>query len=607
MLSYTPSHYIACLCPLLYSCFLLCLSFLIEHIADSALPTFVLLLTSTSSETACYYPFTMPTLSRRQPSLDLRSSARNSVESTNSYTGNEQKLWVLDEEGERHLPEMNMPKAKMATLPPRKQSSRNLYLTTKAELHEQRYQSSEEEASPSPDEYDTGDECGLDSQRGSMCEKFAFEDMVKDDDEVPVVCTARMVTIRVVRPKLIAISPNLQKRKRPSTNVDPRERLTCLDEHSTYGGMGYPTAVKVPKRDDSLGKKLEKKLPLSKPKVKTPESADVSPLSKPAVKHVPITDDYFGSLAPPKPSFAAAAAAAAAAPNFDEYSISHPRPRAATTMPILDDYSLSFAPAAKKPSQSLSKPASTTTSRSNSPARPVQQQQRQASEPTNPKVRAQALQPEQFAAYALPKPSKPAQTFDDYDYSASFAPPKKAATQSALAAPAHDPGWQPPPAAAPSTTSAPAAPLTTSLRTRSRTNPPHRSSLKLSPRASISSPLSPPPQIGTQFSTQNQSASSPSSPAYTSLLGAYGGDPTTPATPTPTQEKFNNDNGGRWKQVRRSMSHLKRMGSPVLESVRSAPRGGIDELVEGNSKIGIRRTGRVHVKDTREKKELEWS
>ena len=558
------------------------------------------LLTSTSSAQLCY-PFTMPTLSRRQPSLDLRSSARNSVESTNSYASTEQKLWVLDEEGERRLPEMNMTKAKITTLPPRKQSSRNLYLTTKAELYEQRYQSSEEEASPSPDEYETGDEGGLDSQRGSICENFAFEDMVRDDDEVPMVCIARMVTIRVVRPKLVTISSNLQKRKRASIGLDPRERLTGFDEHSAYGGMGYTTAVKVPKRDDSLGKKLEKKLPLPKPKVKTPESADVSPLSKPAVKHIPITDDYFASVAPPKPSLAAAA------PNFDEYSVSHSRPRAATTMPILDDYSLSFAPATKKPSQSLSKPASTTTSRSNSPARPVQQQ-RQASEPMIPKVRPQALQPEQLAAYALPKPSKPAQTFDDYDYSASFAPPKKAATLAAPAAPAQNPGWQPQlPAAPPSTSSAPVAPLTTSLRTRSRTNPPHRSSLKLSPRASIYSPLSSPPQIGAQLSAQNQSASSPSSPAYTSLLGAYGGDPTTPVTPTPTQEKFNNENGGRWKQVRRSMSHLKRMGSPVLESVRSAPRGGIDDVVEGNSKMGIRRTGRVHVKDTKEKRELEWS
>ncbi|MCJ1356825.1 MAG: hypothetical protein MMC33_006821 [Icmadophila ericetorum] len=581
----------------------------------------------------------MPTLSRRQPSLDLRSSARNSVESTNSYASSEQKLWVLNEEGERHLPEMDLPKAKKAALPSRKQSSRNLYLTTKAELHEQRYQSSEEEASPSPDGYDTGDECGLDSERGSMCEKSDFEDMVIDDDEVPVVLTARMVIMRVVRPKLITISSNMQKRKR---SLETRERLTSLDENTAYtGAMAYMAGANVPKREDSLEKKLEKKIPLPKPRVKTPEYEDVSPLSKPGVKHVKIEYDYFASFAPPKP---------AREPTFDEYSVSHSRPRAAATN-ILDDYSLSFAPAPapKKSSQSLQKPASASTSRSTSPARSIQQSQTSLSKPPSTNTsrsnsparpRPQALLPEQLAAYAPPKTFTRAQTFDDYDYSASFAPVKRAVTQPQSqpkpSAPAvkqpttHHLGWQPqllststpqqssPPAPTPQAAPAP-GPLTTSLRTRSRptANLTHGTTLKLSPRASISGPLSP-PRIGTQFSSHSQNASSPSSPAYSSLLGAYGsGDPTTPAspsplTPTPTQDKFAGESGasGRWRQVRRSMSHLKRMGSPVLGGHNGSVGGRIDEIVEAKpvTGLGIKRMGRVQDKDTREKREgLDWS
>ena len=58
------------------------------------------------------------------------------------------------------------------------------------------------------------------------------------------------------------------------------------------------------------------------------------------------------------------------------------------------------------------------------------------------------------------------------------------------------------------------------------------------------------------------------------------------------------------------MSHLKRMGSPVLGGHNGSVGGRIDEIVEAKpvTGLGIKRMGRVQDKDTREKREgLDWS
>ena len=99
----------------------------------------------------------MPSLSRRQPSLNLRKSALSSSAASStrsSFDSNESafdRFWTVKAASSE---EMDFPANKLSSLPSRqKKASNNLGLSIKPELHDV-YQSSEEEASPNPEEMD---------------------------------------------------------------------------------------------------------------------------------------------------------------------------------------------------------------------------------------------------------------------------------------------------------------------------------------------------------------------------------------------------------------------------------------------------------------------
>ncbi|MCJ1341121.1 hypothetical protein MMC09_006417 [Bachmanniomyces sp. S44760] len=184
----------------------------------------------------------MPIISRRQRSPDLRKSAdsRDSFESLDS-TNN---LWVVD--GDLPKPPakaMDFHLQSMATMPTRLTKSQNnlrIHTQPKSDLFE-RYQSSEEEASPSPTNFNT-------KTSKDVLEK---DDSFLDEIDEAVVMAVAVPLVSVGRPKMIDIAriAPIQKRKRPVQRSfiaanGPAKRLGEIDENKTYA----PTKKQQPVR-----------------------------------------------------------------------------------------------------------------------------------------------------------------------------------------------------------------------------------------------------------------------------------------------------------------------------------------------------------------------
>ena len=157
----------------------------------------------------------MPVLNRRHQVLGTRYGA-SALTSPESYEGLKEQLWIVDEDYEKSQKEMDFPSTKLAS----RQKSRNkLRINTysKQELHD-RYLSSEEEPSPSPDD---------DGQKyeEALKEKPSASDIFMDDDdeldqaafgEIKAETAIAVPILAYGRPKLIDIinlAP-MHKRKR---------------------------------------------------------------------------------------------------------------------------------------------------------------------------------------------------------------------------------------------------------------------------------------------------------------------------------------------------------------------------------------------------------
>ena len=191
----------------------------------------------------------MPVLNRRQPSLDLRkaASARTSMDSEDSR---KEALWIVREKVEKvekPQQERDFSTSKTSALQSRPRSSYNLRLTTKADLHD-KYQSDEEEASPSPDDdSDSNDDESLEDDSIT----YEIHDPIDLDSHSTAssldsytsstnIATSILFFPPPHRPRLIHITrlAPLQKRKRPppSSRTNSHKRLTSLDENVAYPG-----------------------------------------------------------------------------------------------------------------------------------------------------------------------------------------------------------------------------------------------------------------------------------------------------------------------------------------------------------------------------------
>ena len=227
----------------------------------------------------------MPVLSRRQPSLDLRkaASARDSMESNH---GSKDRLWWVNDDFEKPTKEADFPSNKPSSLASQQKSMNNLRLKTEPELHDH-YQSSEESASPSPDEYQSDSNDGSvlgnedqvekeddneDGLRKTTLNDSSTNDCDPFDSYATIFFTGLATSIQVIhigRPKMIKITnsaPAALTHKRiprpTSTRLAAHKRLTSLDENMPYPGpsssisaQSYTTAPSmsvIPIRNQSL-------------------------------------------------------------------------------------------------------------------------------------------------------------------------------------------------------------------------------------------------------------------------------------------------------------------------------------------------------------------
>ncbi|KAL9116486.1 MAG: hypothetical protein Q9187_006990 [Circinaria calcarea] len=190
----------------------------------------------------------MPVLNRRQPSLDLRkaASARTSMDSDDSR---KEALWIVREnveKSERPQRERDFPTSKASALPSRPRSSHNLRLTTKVDLHD-KYQSDEEEASPSPDDDSDSNDESLEDDSITYevhdpidVDSHSTSSSLHPDTSSINIATSILFFPPPHRPRLIHITrlAPLQKRKRPppSSRTHSHKRLTSLDENVAYPG-----------------------------------------------------------------------------------------------------------------------------------------------------------------------------------------------------------------------------------------------------------------------------------------------------------------------------------------------------------------------------------
>ena len=215
--------------------------------------------------TICDLPHTiMPPLSRRQQTLNGAHIANvddhSSVASLDSMN---EHVWVVnDNDYERPQKEMDFPSLPFGKTPSRKDSVNNLRISTysKSELHE-RYMSSEEEPSPSPDsetgsQYDDeGGDAAVDLKQDSNRndEQEAEEPIEAIADEYMAEIAVAVPIMAMGRPKLIdiaALAP-MHKRKRstekaPLSHIAVKNaalRASTVSKESTRLAAAHPSKL----------------------------------------------------------------------------------------------------------------------------------------------------------------------------------------------------------------------------------------------------------------------------------------------------------------------------------------------------------------------------
>lgn len=155
----------------------------------------------------------MPVLNRRHQVFGTRYGA-SALTSPESYEGLKEQLWIVDEDYEKPQKEMEFSSAKLSS---RQKSRNNLRINTysKQELHD-RYLSSEEEPSPSPDDDVQKYEEAL---MEKPCEIFMDDDELEQAFEEIKAEIAIAIAVPILacgRPKLIDITnlAPMHKRKR---------------------------------------------------------------------------------------------------------------------------------------------------------------------------------------------------------------------------------------------------------------------------------------------------------------------------------------------------------------------------------------------------------
>ena len=205
----------------------------------------------------------MPVLSRRQPLLDLRSKSTGSITPPDD-DGLKAPLWLLAEEVyEAPRKEMDFISSIPARqLKPRSKSRSNLRLSTQASLHE-RYQSSEEEASPSPEGYASStDESSVAqpikcTSTTSEPADLGIEVPSDTEDELDTLPTTiggptvavKMSILSAGRPKLISISALAPMQKRKRTALTPVSVSTVrLNNSVSAATPASPTSPSPPRK-----------------------------------------------------------------------------------------------------------------------------------------------------------------------------------------------------------------------------------------------------------------------------------------------------------------------------------------------------------------------
>ena len=154
----------------------------------------------------------MPVLVRRRPSLDGLRKAAKAAEDGSKF--DLETFSFEGSDGQHSDTEMDLPRHKLAKLPSRQKSRQQIRLATSSPVLHQRYQSDEEQASPTPDDADDDSDylsCGTSSEDELSEEEFDFEDDFDTPLALPVVYVAAVEAIAVPiqevgRPSIIDIS-----------------------------------------------------------------------------------------------------------------------------------------------------------------------------------------------------------------------------------------------------------------------------------------------------------------------------------------------------------------------------------------------------------------
>ena len=259
----------------------------------------------------------MPVLHRRPHVIAPRqlASARPSIESSDTLS---EPLWIVDEDYERPQKEMDFPPVALSKVPSRKDSMHNLRINTyaKAELPD-RYMSSEEETSPSPDS-ETCEEEELKHKstsiiHGDETSEPTTEPAITEEYKAEI---AVAVPIFVGRPKLVDITnlAPMHKRKRsaemPITLRHAVKRATPINPATTDENSPFVAhdATKVITPEQSLPKRKDI-LPMLAPESWLPDDVTV-------VQQEEAEDHYFPDLELRNPP---------TYKDYDPYSLDPPR------------------------------------------------------------------------------------------------------------------------------------------------------------------------------------------------------------------------------------------------------------------------------------------
>ena len=252
----------------------------------------------------------MPVLQRRQQMLAPMQGA-SKRDSTDSIE--REHLWVVEEDYEQRRKEMDFPTTKLSRQPPQKKSRNTLRINThpNAELHE-RYQSSEEEPSPSPSEtIENHDEPVRHKSSTGVNDTIDLSKVTESKAEIAVA----VPIMAIGRPKLIDITnlAPLHKRKRVSQPPAPHslsKKVTSTSSNMDVENMPSlnrdPTDMFVPKRKPIAPKRQDSLRSFHAPETWLPEE---DPEALEADEH------YFPLDVRPTPAYR----------DYDPYSLEPPR------------------------------------------------------------------------------------------------------------------------------------------------------------------------------------------------------------------------------------------------------------------------------------------